>query len=299
MDNEHVSPFYDYLAGAIAGSVGVVTGHPFDTVKVQLQIRQANLEVVSLRECFQAVKNQNLAKGFFRGLSWPMLSYGAINSVFFGVYGSTMKYLDADISGRTPPDYAKICMAGGLGGTCQLVLAVPIDVIKVVLQSQIPHGTTKYQGKYYKGPIEGTRDILRSRGLVGMYRGLPTQALRDIPASIAYFLIYEFLIYHGVKNFPNIPSTLQSFVFGGVAGVVSWALIMPFDVMKSRIQADSDRKLYSGFWDCVVKSYRSNGIKIFFRGLSMTSLRAFPVNGMTLMTHMELLKLFGEKKHQQ
>lgn len=95
-----------------------------------------------------------------------------------------------------------------------------------------------------------------------MYRGLPTQALRDIPASIAYFLIYEFLIYHGVKNFPNISSTLQSFVFGGVAGVVSWALIMPFDVMKSRIQADSDRKLYSGFWDCVVKSYRSNGIKI-------------------------------------
>lgn len=71
-----------------------------------------------------------------------MLSYGAINSVFFGVYGSTMKYLDADISGRTPPDYAKICLAGGLGGTCQLVIAVPIDVIKVVLQSQIPHRTT-------------------------------------------------------------------------------------------------------------------------------------------------------------
>lgn len=135
--------------------------------------------------------------------------------------------------------------------------------------------------------------------MVGMYRGLPTQALRDIPASIAYFLIYEFLIYHGVKNFSNVSATLQSFVFGGVAGVVSWALIMPFDVMKSRIQADSDRKLYSGFWDCVVKSYRSNGVKIFFRGLSMTSLRAFPVNGMTLMTHMELLKLFGEKKHQQ
>ena len=82
------------------------------------------------------------ARGFFRGLSWPMMSYGIINSVFFGVYGSTMKLLNADISGKTPPDYAKICVAGGLGGLCQLVPAVPIDVIKVVLQSQIPHGTT-------------------------------------------------------------------------------------------------------------------------------------------------------------
>lgn len=53
-----------------------------------------------------------------------------------------MKLLNADISGKTPPDYAKICVAGGLGGLCQLVPAVPIDVIKVVLQSQIPHGTT-------------------------------------------------------------------------------------------------------------------------------------------------------------
>jgi hypothetical protein len=71
-----------------------------------------------------------------------MLSYGIINSVFFGIYGSTMKLLNADISGKTPPDYTKICLAGGLGGLCQLVPAVPIDVIKVVLQSQIPHGTT-------------------------------------------------------------------------------------------------------------------------------------------------------------
>ncbi|XP_048735423.2 solute carrier family 25 member 45-like isoform X2 [Ostrea edulis] len=298
MEVEHVSSVYDYVSGAIAGSLGVVTGHPFDTVKVQLQIRQANLEVVSLRECYQAVKTQNLARGFFRGLSWPMLSYGIINSVFFGVYGSTMKLLNADISGKTPPDYTKICLAGGLGGLCQLVPAVPIDVIKVVLQSQIPHRTTESGGKYYKGPIEGTRDILRSRGFLGMYRGLPTQALRDVPASIAYFLIYEFLIYHGVKSFPNTSSTLQNFVFGGVAGVVSWALIMPFDVMKSRIQADNDRKLYSGFLDCVVKSYKSNGIKIFYRGLSLTSLRAFPVNGITLMSHIELMKLFGEKKHQ-
>ncbi|XP_062573812.1 solute carrier family 25 member 45-like [Saccostrea cucullata] len=299
MENEHVSPLYDYAAGAIAGSVGVVVGHPFDTVKVQLQIRQASLETVSLRECYQAVKSQNLAKGFFRGLSWPMLSYGIINSVFFGVYGSTMKLLHADISGKTPPDFTKICLAGSLGGLCQLIPAVPIDVIKVVLQSQIPHGTSGSPGKYYRGPLEGTRDILRSRGFLGMYRGLPTQALRDIPASVTYFLVYEFLIYHGVKSFPTVSSMLQSFIYGGVAGVVSWALIMPFDVMKSRIQADSDRKLYSGFLDCVIKSYKSNGIKIFFRGLSMTSLRAFPVNGMTLMTHIELMKLFGEKKHQQ
>ena len=75
-----------------------------------------------------------------------MLSYGLINSVFFGVYGNTLKLLGADSSGQTRPEYGKILLAGAIGGVAQLVPACPIDVIKVVLQSQIPHG--KQTGGY-------------------------------------------------------------------------------------------------------------------------------------------------------
>ena len=130
-----------------------------------------------------------------------------------------------------------------------------------------------------------------------MYHGLPTQLLRDIPASAAYFVIFEFLTYNGSRHLKNISSTFQSFMAGGIAGVLSWALIIPFDVVKSRIQADTSQKLYSGFLDCAIKSYNENGIKIFYRGLSLTSLRAFPVNGVTLMIHTELMKYFGQEKY--
>ena len=43
----------------------------------------------------------------------------------------------------------KIAIAGGVGGVVQLIPAVPTEVIKVVLQSQIPHGNMNNSGTYH------------------------------------------------------------------------------------------------------------------------------------------------------
>lgn len=86
--------------------------------------------------------------GFFRGLSWPVLSAGVINSVYFGVYGYTLKLLGGDTKESSTPPYLSIFIAGCAGGVVQLIPACPADVIKVVLQSQIPHGTGNNGGQY-------------------------------------------------------------------------------------------------------------------------------------------------------
>ena len=80
------------------------------------------------------------SKGFFRGLSYPLFSYGIVNSLFFGVYGNALKWLEKDKANRKS-SYWTIYLAGCLGGTAQLVALVPVDLVKVVLQSQIPHTT--------------------------------------------------------------------------------------------------------------------------------------------------------------
>ena len=54
------------------------------------------------------------------------------------------------------------------------------------------------------------------------------------------------------------------------------------DVIKSRLQTDAigDGRKYSNALDCAIKSYRSEGIRTFFRGLGPTLCRAAPVNAM-------------------
>jgi hypothetical protein len=50
---------------------------------------------------------------------------------------------------------------------------------------------------------------------------------------------------------------------GGIAGALSWTSCYPVDVVKSRIQSDTEGK-YKNFFDCVKKSYHEEGIKVCF-----------------------------------
>jgi Mitochondrial carrier protein len=70
-----------------------------------------------------------------------------VNSVFFGVYGHALKFVhpagtDGHLSHaqHRQPDmnhYVGVAVAGGVAGCAQVIVSCPIDVVKVVLQSQL------------------------------------------------------------------------------------------------------------------------------------------------------------------
>ena len=67
-----------------------------------------------------------------RGLSYPILSVGFINSLFFGVFDQVL----TNISPSSPPSYLHLFSAGCVAGGAQLVLAVPVDLVKIRLQAE-------------------------------------------------------------------------------------------------------------------------------------------------------------------
>ncbi|CAL1548984.1 unnamed protein product, partial [Lymnaea stagnalis] len=90
---------------------------------------------------------------------------------------------------------------------------------------------------YYSGPLACTVDIIKREGLRGLYKGLLTMFIRDVPSFGLYLLVYEglhkYMAHHGLSDNKGVMAAIVS---GGVAGCVSWASIMPFDVIKSRLQ---------------------------------------------------------------
>ena len=77
-----------------------------------------------------------------------MLSAGALNSLFFGVYGVSLRFMtslrDPTTTSKQPssalnsvkPTNWEIFWAGCAGGAAQLVVACPVDVVKIKLQTQ-------------------------------------------------------------------------------------------------------------------------------------------------------------------
>jgi solute carrier family 25 (mitochondrial carnitine/acylcarnitine transporter), member 20/29 len=79
----------------------------------------------------------------------------------------------------------------------------------------------------------------------------------------------------------NTHTWLASAFAGGCAGSLTWALVYPVDVIKSQIQtAPLDTPLRDlRMWTVGQSIVSKHGYRYLFRGLGITLVRAFPVNG--------------------
>ncbi|KAJ0064338.1 hypothetical protein NL108_003627, partial [Boleophthalmus pectinirostris] len=255
-----------------SGALGIVVGHPIDTVKVRLQ---ALAQYNGLVHCVLQTYSREGVWGFYRGLAFPAVTTGLVNSLVFGAYSNALDALSR--SGREERGAApsvpalQVYAAGAFAGLVQVLVAAPIDLVKVRLQGQTGSGGPR-------GPLHCALLILKQEGLVGLYRGGLAMALRDVPCYGFYFLPYEVIW------------TFAVLVAGGVAGVVTWALATPMDVVKARLQlSGAGGRRYRGVLDCVRVSVREEGPRVLFRGLMLNSVRAFPVNAVTFLSYEHLL----------
>ncbi|XP_028309202.1 solute carrier family 25 member 45 [Gouania willdenowi] len=279
-------PFLEFLAGSISGALGLSVGHPVDTVKVRLQAQSIYNGIF---HCVAKTYSNEGIRGFFKGMAFPVMTTGITNSVVFGSYSNALDYLSQtqrkDRNGDKPASAAHVFTAGCFSGLVQVLVCAPIDLVKVRLQGQ----TTVDR---YRGPSHCVSIILREEGIQGLFRGGLALALRDVPCYGLYFLPYE-VIRKALTENGKQPGTFAILMAGGVAGVVTWSFATPMDVVKARLQmSGAGGQVYDGVLDCMRVSAREEGVRVFFKGLTLNSVRAFPVNAVTFLSYEYLMRIF-------
>lgn len=239
----------------------MLVGHPLDTVKVLMQVNGKHSNIIS---CMKDVIAKDSLKGLYRGVTSPMAGVAFVNAIVFGVYGGVQK--------RSSDPDSLVChaVAGATAGLLQSFVCSPVELAKTRLQLGC-------SGSAGKGPLSCLVDVARREGPTALFRGLGLTILRDTPAFACYFLTYEAL---ARKPDGTPPGTFRALMAGGFAGTASWLISFPIDSLKSRIQADgmTGPRLYSGAYDCLKKSLKSEGPQFLTRGLSAVLIRAFPTN---------------------
>jgi solute carrier family 25 (mitochondrial carnitine/acylcarnitine transporter), member 20/29 len=302
------STFHDLIAGGVAGSASVIVGHPFDTIKVRIQTSSGG-SLTSMATSFGGISS------LFRGMAAPLVSASAVNALIFSSYGASSRYWEEHFAtqrslkeeeetGHDP--WQKSFFCGSFAGLVQCVVICPSEHVKCRLQIQHGAGTAHI---IYKGPLQATTSILRSHGISGLFRGWWVTVWREVPAFGLYFSNYDyckdrvtnFLADHaGLKEEDDVPHShlwASSALAGGISGCVTWAVIYPFDVIKSRIQtAPMDTALEKRrMWTVGRSLVVQHGWRYMFRGLGITLIRAFPVNGIIFPVYeFTLLHLSGE-----
>lgn len=226
-------------------------------------------------QCLKSLLVKDGIRGIYRGISSPLAGVAAINAIIFGVYGNAQRL-------QKDPSAIKSCViAGAAAGLCQSFLTGPMELIKT--RMQISGGD--------QSPLRMIRDIFKTEGTRGIFRGLNITILRELPAFSSYFLTYEYL----TRTPDNSPvSTWTMLIAGGFAGVVSWMICYPIDIVKSRMQIDGMKgpKIYKNSLDCLRKSVDAEGYSFLIRGLTPAIVRAFPVNAACFTVVTWTMRLF-------
>nr|XP_046181169.1 solute carrier family 25 member 48 isoform X2 [Oncorhynchus gorbuscha] len=304
----------DFLAGWIGGASSVIVGHPLDTVKTRLQAGQGYKNTL---HCVLQIYRKETIAGFFKGLSFPLASITVYNSVVFGFFNNTQRVISKFRHGdeRQSCGMLDMTLASMLTGLMSVGLGAPVDLVKIRLQMQtLPclaenldlAGTTgnvngnvavrsvTLQGQpTYRGPIHCISSILRTEGIRGLYRGAAAMVLRDVPGYTLYFIPYALFRRWLSPEGRSSPHPCTVWVSGGLAGSISWVTATPADVVKSRLQADAlHARKYRGIVHCVVQSYKTEGIHVFFRGASVNAIRGFPMSATMFLGYELSLQFF-------
>lgn len=169
-------------------------------------------------------------------------------------------------------------MAGCAAGVSQTLITCPMELVKT--RAQLSSASL----------LHCFRNIIKREGGVrALYRGLWATIARDAPAFTTYFYSYELLVKLTNRSSTSCPSTLSLLFAGGTAGALSWLVVYPVDVIKSRIQANVR---FNSMSECVRLSYSEEGMSVFMRGVGPTLVRAFPTNAVTFAVVTWTLKAY-------
>jgi len=184
-----------------------------------------------------------------------------VNCIAFGSYTTTLRLIS---NNPESPRAAEIWFGGVVAGASVCILS-PIELIKIRLQG--------VQGKM-ASPFAMTADTLKTGGIfssTGLYRGFAGQLARDPFGYSVYYLPYVFVGKFCCDNGMN--DTFSIVLGGAVAGVLSWLVTNPFDVVKTRYQTDMSE---GSCRSCTRNLYSAEGPSGFTRGLIANSVRGIP-----------------------
>lgn len=276
----------DLTAGALGGTACVLTGQPFDTMKVKMQTFPGLYK--GLTDCALKTYSQVGLRGFYKGTGPALLAYVAENSVLFMCYGFCQQFVRkvAGLDEQAKLNDLQTAAAGSIASAFAALALCPTELVKCRLQTMHELEMSGRIAKSHDTVWSVVKSILRKDGPWGFYHGLTSTLFQVVPGYFFFFGGYElsrsFFASGGSKDeLGPVPLMLS----GGIAGICLWFVIYPVDCIKSRIQVLSMFGKQTGFIRTLLSVVRTEGIAALYSGLKATLIRAFPANAALFLAY--------------
>ncbi len=231
-------------------------------------------------------------------------------------------------------EFAVHFMSGMLAETVSCIVYVPVDVVKERMQVQRKaNNASTSLGYQYNGSWDALRQIARTEGMRGIYKGYGATLASFGPFSALYFMFYE-QCKHQSRDYisrqrdQHVDTTMSNDMqkpvkdgdlplvhliacSAGAGALASW-LTSPLDMAKLRLQVQRGQAAasansstagksitnpttqYHGMIDCLRSIFAEGGVRGLFRGAGARVIHFAPATTITMTCYEKCRAFFAE-----
>jgi solute carrier family 25 oxoglutarate transporter 11 len=249
------------LAGG-SGASGWLFVHPFDVVKVRMQI---NKEVgATLASTCKGIIAADGVSGLYAGLNFAMWRQATYTTSRMGLYDVLMPmFAGSDGKVSAIGKAASGVAAGGIAAT--MCCPVEVGLVRAQADGQLPAA----ERRNYKGLFDAVKQIKATEGVGSLWRGVGPTVARGAVVSMTQLASYdqakEMLLPVLGDGFPLFVASAL------VSATIYCTASLPLDITKTRIQNMKPDPVtgempYKGMFSALTKIAQTEGVLALWKG---------------------------------
>ncbi|KAL0110211.1 hypothetical protein PUN28_013687 [Cardiocondyla obscurior] len=292
---------YEYfVAGISGGVVSTLMLHPLDLIKIRFAVSDGHTNTAprynGLRSAIAQIVKTEGVRGLYRGVTPNILGSGSSWGFYFFFY-NTIKTSIQGGNSKKPLGPSMHMFAAADAGVLTLLMTNPIWVVKTRLCLQYADDVNLAESKRYRGMIDALKKIYKTEGIRGLYKGL-VPGLFGVSHGAIQFMAYEEMK-NKYYNYLNVPidtklSTTEYIVFAAMSKLIAAASTYPYQVVRARLQ--DHHHDYRGTWHCIQCTWRYEGWRGFYKGLSANLIRVTPATVVTFVVYENMLHYLQSRR---
>ncbi|KAK7735249.1 hypothetical protein SLS53_007639 [Cytospora paraplurivora] len=315
-----------FIAGALAGGISRTATAPLDRLKVYLLVNtqtkagktgailnaakagippSAAVKTADkpIRDAVLRLWKAGGLRTFFAGNGLNVIKIMPETAIKFGSYEAVKRTL-ANLEGHGDPTqinpYSKFA-AGGVAGMTAQFCVYPLDTLKFRLQCETVQGGLTGNALL----VQTARKMWAEGWFRSAYRGITMGLVGMFPYSAIDMGTFEFLKktftrqkarYYGIHEEDAAPGNVVTGIIGATSGAFGATIVYPLNVLRTRLQTQGTHMhppTYTGIWDVAHKTYRNEGMRGMYKGLTPNLLKVAPALSITWMVYENAKQVLG------
>uniref|UniRef100_A0A7S4EYS5 Mitochondrial 2-oxoglutarate/malate carrier protein n=1 Tax=Chrysotila carterae TaxID=13221 RepID=A0A7S4EYS5_CHRCT len=277
----HLSLFERGALGAAGGIATTFFTHPFDVVRVQMQVSKFN----GTLDAATKIARQGGVPALYAGLSAAWLRQLTYGSGRLGIYSYLLDMDKRARAGRgdtSPAPFGSKLLMGMTSGCIGAAIGNPAELalVRMGADNSIADPAKR---RNYANSIDCCVRVAKEEGFLTLWRGAAPTILRAAALNGALLgITSEAKTQISSRTGWSPTSGATMFCSTLFASIFANIFAMPFDVVKSRIQQASNPSQYTSMLDCARKSVASEGILVLWAGFTPAFIKLAPYSIISL-----------------